>query len=268
MRDQGGHVTVLDPASSQVGHKESIADTARVLSRIFDGIEYRGALHSTVEAARRALRRARLQRAHRPLAPDADAGRLPDDAGARGRSGRAPALRLRRRRPLQHGQLAAGHGRAHGLGRPHRGAAGAVAGRRGAGPGPRARLRSPARRSRSPRTSSPGSTGAEFVHTDIWVSMGEPEDEWAKRVALLTPYRVDASPDGPHRRPVGEVHALPAGVPRPVDVRRAQGRRRLRPASTASRSPTRCSSPPPASCSTRPRTACTPSRPILVATLS
>ena len=49
MRDQGGHVTVLDPASSQVGHKESIADTARVLSRIFDGIEYRGALHTTVE---------------------------------------------------------------------------------------------------------------------------------------------------------------------------------------------------------------------------
>ena len=48
MRDQGGHITVLDPASSQVGHKESIADTARVLSRIFDGIEYRGALHSTV----------------------------------------------------------------------------------------------------------------------------------------------------------------------------------------------------------------------------
>ena len=44
MRDQGGHVTVLDPASSQVGHKESIADTARVLSRIFDAIEYRGAL--------------------------------------------------------------------------------------------------------------------------------------------------------------------------------------------------------------------------------
>ena len=42
MRDQGGHVTVLDPASSQIGHKESIADTARVLSRIFDGIEYRG----------------------------------------------------------------------------------------------------------------------------------------------------------------------------------------------------------------------------------
>jgi ornithine carbamoyltransferase len=40
--DQGGHVTYLDPASSQIGHKESAADTAQVLSRMFDGIEFRG----------------------------------------------------------------------------------------------------------------------------------------------------------------------------------------------------------------------------------
>ena len=49
MYDQGGHVTVLDPSSSQIGHKESPADTARVLSRIFDGIEYRGSSQETVE---------------------------------------------------------------------------------------------------------------------------------------------------------------------------------------------------------------------------
>jgi len=49
MRNQGGHVTVLDPASSQVAHKESIPDTARVLARIFDGIEFRGAAQATVE---------------------------------------------------------------------------------------------------------------------------------------------------------------------------------------------------------------------------
>ncbi|MDR0488654.1 MAG: ornithine carbamoyltransferase [Propionibacteriaceae bacterium] len=40
--DQGAHVTYLDPVSSQIGHKESIADTARVLGRFYDGIEYRG----------------------------------------------------------------------------------------------------------------------------------------------------------------------------------------------------------------------------------
>ena len=49
MRDQGGHVSILDPTSSQIGHKESIADTARVLSRVFDAIEYRGAAHENVE---------------------------------------------------------------------------------------------------------------------------------------------------------------------------------------------------------------------------
>ncbi len=40
--DQGGHVTYLGPSGSQIGHKESMKDTARVLGRMFDGIEYRG----------------------------------------------------------------------------------------------------------------------------------------------------------------------------------------------------------------------------------
>ena len=47
--DQGGHVTYLDPASSQIGHKESAADTAAVLSRMFDAIEFRGKAQATVE---------------------------------------------------------------------------------------------------------------------------------------------------------------------------------------------------------------------------
>src|SRR3954465_1372492 len=40
--DQGAHVTYLDPVSSQIGHKETVKDTARVLGRFYDGIEYRG----------------------------------------------------------------------------------------------------------------------------------------------------------------------------------------------------------------------------------
>ncbi len=47
--EQGAHVTYLDPTGSQLGHKESIKDTARVLGRMFDGIEYRGFAHRTVE---------------------------------------------------------------------------------------------------------------------------------------------------------------------------------------------------------------------------
>src|SRR5207245_9892976 len=47
--DQGAHVTYLDPAGSQIGHKESVKDTARVLGRMDDAIEYRGASQEGVE---------------------------------------------------------------------------------------------------------------------------------------------------------------------------------------------------------------------------
>ena len=47
--DEGAHVTYIDPASSQIGHKESMKDTARVLGRMYDAIEYRGAGQEIVE---------------------------------------------------------------------------------------------------------------------------------------------------------------------------------------------------------------------------
>src|SRR5438067_9459274 len=47
--DQGAHVTYLDPTGSQLGHKESIEDTARVLGRFYDGLEYRGFSQEAVE---------------------------------------------------------------------------------------------------------------------------------------------------------------------------------------------------------------------------
>jgi ornithine carbamoyltransferase len=51
--DQGAHVTFLDPGSSQLGHKESVADTARVLGRYYDGIQYRGFAQENVETLAR-----------------------------------------------------------------------------------------------------------------------------------------------------------------------------------------------------------------------
>jgi ornithine carbamoyltransferase len=47
--DQGAHVTYLDPAGSQIGHKESVKDTARVLGRMYDAIEFRGYSQTAVE---------------------------------------------------------------------------------------------------------------------------------------------------------------------------------------------------------------------------
>src|SRR6202008_3861040 len=46
---QGAHTTYLDPSGSQIGHKESVKDTARVLGRMFDAIEYRGDSQASVE---------------------------------------------------------------------------------------------------------------------------------------------------------------------------------------------------------------------------
>ena len=92
--DQGAHVTYLDPSGSQMGHKESVADTARVLGRMYDAIEFRGNAPGRRRGARRARRRAGLQRADRRVAPDADAGRLPDHA-----RGQRQALRRARATP-------------------------------------------------------------------------------------------------------------------------------------------------------------------------
>ena len=78
--DQGAHVTYLDPSGSQLGHKESVADTARVLGRMYDAIEFRGNAPSRRRGAGRLRRRPRLQRPDQRVAPDADARRLPDDA--------------------------------------------------------------------------------------------------------------------------------------------------------------------------------------------
>ena len=117
--DQGAHVTYLDPAGSQMGHKESIADTARVLGRMYDGIEYRGAAHSAIEELAALRGRARLQRPDRRVASDPDAGRLPHDGRGQPQALRRDRVLLHGRRAQQHGALAARHGRHHGLRRPH-----------------------------------------------------------------------------------------------------------------------------------------------------
>jgi len=73
--DEGAHVTYLGPDDSQLGRKESMKDTARVLGRMFDGIEYRGIRTADGGDARGLRRRAGVERAHRRLASHPDAGR-------------------------------------------------------------------------------------------------------------------------------------------------------------------------------------------------
>ena len=80
--DQGAHVTYLGPEGSQIGHKESMKDTARVLGRMYDGIEYRGFAQETGRDPGQVRRRAGVERPDRPVPPDADDLRHPDHAGA------------------------------------------------------------------------------------------------------------------------------------------------------------------------------------------
>jgi ornithine carbamoyltransferase len=192
MRDQGGHVTILDPASSQVGHKESIADTARVLSRIYDGIEYRGADHATVEELARysdvPVYNGLTDRWH-PTQMLADFLTMREHANE-------PSAPLRyayvgdARYNMGNSLLVMG---------ALMGSDVRIVGPRVLWPDPEVRDLALAHAASSGATITltedveAGLAGAEFVHTDVWVSMGEPEEEWAGRVALLSPYRIDAT---------------------------------------------------------------------------
>ena len=209
IRDQGGHATVLDPASSQIGHKESPADTARVLARIFDAIEYRGASQETVDE----------------LAAFADVpvyNGLTDEWHPTQML--ADFLTMREHTvdtaaPLSYAYL--------GDARSNMGNSllvmGAIMGSdvRIVAPKalwPTAEVRSLASDlaaqtgARLTLTEDPeeGLAAAEFVHTDVWVSMGEPKEVWAERVELLRPYRVDASTMALAAVNAKFMHCLPA----------------------------------------------------------
>ena len=148
----------------------------------------------------------------------------------------------RRRHPLQHGPLADDRRLPDGHGRAHLRAEAAVA----VG---RVRRRSPRELEKKSGakltiTDDPKAAvkGVDFIHTDVWVSMGEPKEVWKERIELLKPYQVNTDADEGQRQPAGQVHALPAGVPRHRDDARQADRRELRHARTASKSPTTCSS--------------------------
>jgi ornithine carbamoyltransferase len=207
---QAAHVTVLDPASSQIGHKESVVDTARVLGRFFDGIEYRGAAQETVETLARyagvpvwngltdewhptqSLCDAVTMLEH--VAKPAEEIAFAYVGDARFNMGNSllvlGALMGMDVRIVAPASL-----------QPE---ASVVEAARGLAAETGARLTV---------TDDVVSAvaGVDYVHTDVWVSMGEPKDVWADRVALLAPYRVDAALLARTGNPaVRFMHCLPA----------------------------------------------------------
>ncbi len=185
---QGANVSYFDETGAHMGHKESIADTARVLSRFYDGIQYRGSRQSIVEtlAAHSSVPVWNgLTDEWHPTQSLCDMFTMRESSGLDDRDisfAYVGDARFNQGRSL----LIAGAM----MGMDVRIVAPAalqpdpdlvaVARRIGAGTGARVTITEDVSAVR----------GVDFVHTDIWVSMGEPKEVWAERIDLLTPYRV------------------------------------------------------------------------------
>lgn len=208
--DQGAHVTYLDPSGSQIGHKESVADTARVLGRMFDAIEFRGAAHAAVEE----LARHAGVPVFNGLTDEWHPTQMLADFLTMSESSRKPYDAIT--------YCYMGDGRSN-MGRSLL-VMGAIMGSDVRICAPRdlqppdevqriARERAEDSGARLLITDDPleALPGADFVHTDVWVSMGEAKEVWAERVELLRPYRVDTAALSATSNPrVRFMHCLPA----------------------------------------------------------
>ncbi|MEU1037617.1 ornithine carbamoyltransferase [Streptomyces sp. NPDC005907] len=208
--DQGASTTYLDPAGSQLGHKESVKDTARVLGRMFDAVEYRGDSQAGVEEF--------AAYAGVPVYNG-----LTDDWHPTQMLADVLTMTEHSDKPLDGIALAYLGDARFNMGNSYL-VTGALLGMDVRIVAPRAywpaeeivtRARELAERSGAGITLTEdvaeGVRGADFVATDVWVSMGEPKDVWDERIAALSPYavtmdvlRATGNPD------VRFLHCLPA----------------------------------------------------------
>ncbi|MGI6718922.1 MAG: ornithine carbamoyltransferase [Bacteroidales bacterium] len=188
--DQGANVTYLGPAGSQMGKKESMKDTARVLGRIYDGIEYRGYSQEIVETLGKysgvpvwnglttefhptqvlADFLTMMENTDKPLS-EVSFAYLGDARNNMGNSLMAGAAKMgmdfRAIAPKQY--------------LPEQGLVNTcleIAKETGA-------------KITLTDNVDEGVKGVDFLYTDVWVSMGEPEEEWAKRINIMKPYQVN-----------------------------------------------------------------------------
>jgi ornithine carbamoyltransferase len=208
--DQGASTTYLDPSGSQIGHKESVKDTARVLGRMFDAIEYRGDSQAGVEE----------------LAAHAGVpvyNGLTDDWHPTQMLADVLTMTEHTSKPLERITFAYLGDARFNMGNSYL-VTGAMFGMdvRIAAPKsywPAKEIVAQAQRlaeasgARITLTEdlAEGVQGADFVATDVWVSMGEPKGVWDERIAALSPYtvtmdvlRATGNPD------VKFLHCLPA----------------------------------------------------------
>ncbi|MFZ3473532.1 ornithine carbamoyltransferase [Streptomyces sp. 4.24] len=223
--DQGAHTTYLDPAGSQMGHKESVKDTARVLGRMFDGIEYRGDAQDTVE-----------QLAAHSGVPVFNG--LTDDWHPTQMLADVLTMTEHCTKPLERMAFAYLGDARFNMGNSYL-VTGALLGMDVRIVAPRrywpaepvvAAARELAAGSGARITLTEdleeGVAQADFVLTDIWVSMGEPKEVWDERIEALSPYavtmdvlRATGNPDVKFMHCLPAFHDLGAKVAREIHER-------------------------------------------------
>ncbi len=190
-KDQGAHVTYLGPTGSQIGVKESMKDTARVLGRMFDGIEYRGFTQETVEELAKyagvPVWNGLTNESH-PTQILADFLTMQEHVN----------------KPLSEVTFAYVGDARFNMGNS------LMVG--GAKMGMDVRIIAPKKLQPDAKlvktckeiaketgatvtvTDDPvkGVKGCDFIYTDVWVSMGEPDEVWKERIDMLMPYQVNA----------------------------------------------------------------------------
>jgi ornithine carbamoyltransferase len=208
--DQGAHVTYLDPSGSQLGHKESIADTAAVLGRMYDAIEFRGTAQDDVEelAAHAGVP------VYNGLTAEWHPTQMLADFLTMHESSHKPYDALSY---AFVGDCRFNMGRSLLVMGALMGSDVRLAGPKELHP-PKdvadlARKTAQQTGAKITLTEDPDEAvrGVDFIHTDVWVSMGEPKDVWTERVKVLTPYQVNAALLEKSGNPaVKFMHCLPA----------------------------------------------------------
>ena len=207
--DQGAHVTYLGPTGSQIGKKESIKDTAHVLGRMYDGIEYRGYAQRIVQLL--------AEFSGVPVWNGLTTEFHPTQA-------LADMLTMREHcsKPLSEMKFCF-------LGDAHNNVANSLmvmAAKMGMdfrAISPRACAPDPSLVERCRKVAeltgakititdsiSEGDAGCDFVYTDVWVSMGEPDEVWAERIKALSPYQINKKVMENAGRDAIFMHCLPA----------------------------------------------------------
>lgn len=206
--DLGCGVTYLDPGSSQMGKKESIADTARVLGRMYDGIEYRGFAQATVQAL-------------------ADYSGVPVWNGLTDQFHPTQMLADLLTIEEKLGRLKGVNFTYMGDARNNMGNSLMVAcakmGLNFTACAPKElfpeqwlidEAKKIAEESggsvRLTEDVNEGTKDADVIYTDIWVSMGEPDSVWAERIRLLSPYQVNAKAMANAKPTAIFMHCLPS----------------------------------------------------------